>query len=201
MKNEKASRAAWSAGAVVILVAALGLGLGIRKIRTWRAESRAKEDSKLAAKQDESKTKLEAVPMVEAVEEEHVASAGLAEQVQADAAETAGEDANEAAKTEAVQERPAMAGGPMNWRQMWADLNLTPEEMARLREGWRLAMEKWQNMSEDERQAEIGRLRGMRARWDNMSEEERNQAMERGRQRFEEWRRSGQVELPEITLD
>jgi predicted Fe-S protein YdhL (DUF1289 family) len=41
----------------------------------------------------------------------------------------------------------------------------------------------------------------MRARWDNMSEEERNQAMERGRQRFEEWRRSGQVELPEITLD
>ncbi len=191
----------WSAGAIVVLVAALGLGLGIRKIRTWQAESRAKEDNKPAAKQGESKTKQGAAPLVEAVEEEHVASAGLAEQMQAEAAEAAGEEVNEAAKTDSMQERPAMAGGPMNWRQMWADLNLTEEETARLREGMRLAMERWQNMSEDERQAEIGRLRGMRARWDNMSEEERNQAMERGRQRFEEWRRSGQVELPEITLD
>ena len=139
--------------------------------------------------------------MVEVVEEEHVASAGLAEQTQADAAEAAAKDVNEAAKTESVQESPAMAGGPMNWRQMWADLNLTPEEMARLREGWRLATERWQNMSEDERQAEIGRLNGMRIRWDNMSEEERSQAMQRGRERFEEWRRSDQVELPELTLD
>jgi hypothetical protein len=201
MEKKNASQAVWSAGAVVILVAALGLGLGIRKIREWRAGGDPQQPVKLAAKQDESKTKLEAAPLAEAVEEEHFASAGLAEQVQAEAAETAGEDVNEAAKTESMQARSSMAGGPINWRQMWADLNLTPEEMARLREGWRLAMEKWQNMSEDERQAEIGRLRGMRARWDNMSEEERNQAMERGRQRFEEWRRSGQVELPEITLD
>jgi hypothetical protein len=201
MEKKKASRAVWSAGAIVILVAALGLGLGIRKIRTWRAESRTKEDVKLAAKQGESKTKLEAVPLVEAVEEQHVASAGLAGQVQAEAAETAGEDVNGTAKTESVQEKPSMAGGPINWRQMWADLNLTQEEIARLREGWRLAVERWQNMSEEERQGEIGRLNGMRIRWDNMSEEERNQAMERGRQRFEEWRRSGQVELPEITLD
>jgi len=201
MEKKKASRAAWSAGAIVVLVAALGLGLGIRKIRTWRAESRAKEDSKLAAKQGESKIRQDAAPLVEAVEEQHVASAGLAEQVQADATETAAKDVNEAAKTESVQERPSMAGGPMNWRQMWADLNLTQEEIARLREGWRLAVEKWQNMSEDERQSEIGRLNGMRIRWDNMSEEERSQAMERGRQRFEEWRRSGQVELPELTLD
>jgi hypothetical protein len=201
MEKKKASRAAWSVGAIVILVAALGLGLGIRKIRTWRAESRAKEDSKLAAKQGESKTKQEAAPLVEVVEDEHVASAGLAEQVQADAAETAAKDVNEAAKTDSVQERPAMAGGPINWRQMWADLNLTPEEMARLREGWRLAMERWQNMSEDERQAEMGRLRGMRIRWESMSDEERQQAIDRGRGRFEEWRRSGQVELPELTLD
>jgi len=201
MEKKKASRAVWSAGAVVILVAALGLGLGIRKIRTWRAESRPEDDNKPAAKQGESKTKLEAAPLVEAVQEEHVASVGLAEQVQADAAKTAGEDVNEAAKTESMQARSSMAGGPINWRQMWADLNLTPEEMARLREGWRLAMEKWQNMSEEERQAEIGRLNGMRIRWESMSDEERSQAMERGRQRFEEWRRSGQVELPEITLD
>jgi hypothetical protein len=201
MEKKKASRAVWSAGAIVVLVAALGLGLGIRKIRTWRAESRAKEDSKPAAKQGESKTKQEAARLVELVEDEHAASAGLAEQVQADAAKTVGEDVNGTAKTESVQERPSMGGGPINWRQMWADLNLTPEEMARLGEGWRLAVERWQNMSEDERQAEIGRLNGMRIRWDNMSEEERNQAMERGRQRFEEWRRSSQVELPELTLD
>jgi predicted Fe-S protein YdhL (DUF1289 family) len=201
MEKKKASRAVWSVGAIVVLVAALGLGLGIRKIRMWRAESLPKEDVKPAAKQGESKTKLEAAPLVEAVEEEHVASAGLAGQVQAEAAETAGADVNEAAKTDSVQERSSMAGGPINWRQMWADLNLTPEEMARLREGWRLAMERWQNMSEDERQAEIGRLRGMRIRWESMSDEERQQAIDRGRGRFEEWRRSGQVELPEITLD
>jgi len=201
MEKKKASRAVWSAGAIVILVAALGLGLGIRKIRTWRAESRAKEDSKLAAKQGESKTKQEAAPLVEAVEEQHVASAGLAEQVQADATETAAKDVNEAAKTEPVQERPLVVGGQINWQQLWADLNLTPEEMARLREGWRLAMERWQNMSEEERQAEMGRLRGMRIRWESMSDEERQQAIDRGRGRFEEWRRSGRVELPELTLD
>ncbi len=201
MEKKKASRAAWSAGAIVILVAALGLGIGIRKMREWRAEGRAQQAAKLAAKQDESKAKMDAAPLVEAVQEEHVASAGLAEQTQADAAQTAAKDVNEAAKTDSVQERPSMAGGQMNWRQMWADLNLTPEEMARLREGWRLAMDRWQNMSEDERQAEMGRLNGMRIRWDNMSEEERSQAMERGRQRFEDWRRSGQVELPELTLD
>lgn len=201
MEKKKASRAAWSAGAIVVLVAALGLGIGIRKIREWRAGHGVQQPVKPAAKQGESKTKLEAASLGEAVEGERVASAGLAGQVQAESAETAGKDVNEAAKTESGQERPAMAGGPMNWRQMWADLNLTPEEMARLREGWRLAMERWQSMSEDERQAEIGRLNGMRIRWDNMSEEERSQAMERGRQRFEEWRRSGQVELPEITLD
>jgi len=201
MKNEKASRAAWSAGAVVILVVAVGLGIGIRKIREWRAEGEVQEPAKPTAKQGESKTKQEAARLVELVEDEHAASAGLAEQVQADAAKTVGEDVNGTAKTESVQEKPSMAGGPINWRQMWADLNLTQEEIARLREGWRLAVERWQNMSEEERQGEIGRLNGMRIRWDNMSEEERNQAMERGRQRFEEWRRSGQVELPEITLD
>jgi len=135
MEKKKASRAVWSAGAIVILVAALGLGLGIRKIRTWRAESRAKEDNKPAAKQGESKTKQGAAPLVEAVEEEHVASAGLAEQMQAEAAETAGEDVNEAVKSEPVQERPLVVGGQINWQQLWADLNLTPEEMARLREG------------------------------------------------------------------
>jgi len=62
-------------------------------------------------------------------------------------------------------------------------------------------MERWQIMSEVVRQAEIGRLRGMRIRWESMSDEERQQAIDRGRGRFEEWRRSGQVELPEITLD
>jgi hypothetical protein len=201
MEKKKANRAVWSAGAIVVLVAALGLGLGIRKIRQWRAESEAQQLVKPAAKQDESKAKMGAAPLVEAAEEEHVASAGLAEQTQADAAETAAKDVNATAKTDSVQERLAMGGGPMNWRQMWADLNLTEEETARLRAGFQLARERWQNMSEDERQAEIGRLNGMRIRWDNMSEEERSQAMQRGRERFEDWRRSGQVELPEITLD
>ena len=58
------------------------------------------------------------------------------------------------------------------------------EEMARLREGFRLAMERWQNMSEDEKQAEMASWQGMRGRWEAMSDEERQAAMERGRQRF-----------------
>ena len=104
----------------------------------------------------------------------------------------------EGATAEQQWQMPQSVG---DWRTVWADLNLTEEEQARLREGLRLAWERWQNMSEQERQAEIERLREMGERWENMSEEEKREASQRMRDRFEEWRKSDRVELPELSLD
>ncbi len=97
--------------------------------------------------------------------------------------------------------QPKRSAQGFSWRQIWADLNLTPEEQARLREGFGLAMQKWQNMSEEERQAETARMQAMRARWEGMSEDEQRETMGRMRGRFEEWRQSGSIELPELSLD
>lgn len=198
---KKTSSVVWAAGAVVVLVAALGLGLGIKKIRLWRSEAASKPEVKPAAKQIESETAAPAA-VVEAVEEEPVVVVEeAAEEVEAEAEEIAEEEPNEVGESESVASEAPMGGGFGGWRGIWADLNLTEEEMGRLRQGFALAMQKWQNMSEEEREAEMGRLRGMRARWENMSEEEREGTMQRMRGRFEEWRESGQVELPEISLD
>jgi outer membrane biosynthesis protein TonB len=201
MEKKKTNLVVWSAGSIVVLVAAFGLGMVIRQIREWRAEVEQQQPDKPALKQSESKLQQEAEPLVEVIQEPTVESAEPAEQMQHKPEKTAPKDSNEAPKSEPVQERPSMAGGMGNWWQMWADLNLTEEEMARLREGFRLARERWQNMSEEQRQAEMDRLSAMRERWENMSDEERQAAMERGRQRFEEWRRSDRVELPEMNLD
>jgi len=84
---------------------------------------------------------------------------------------------------------------------IWADLNLTEEEQERLREGFRLAMEKWQNMSDEERVSEMQRMRDQWETWQNMSDEEREDAMEKMRDKFEDWRQSGEVELPDFSLD
>ncbi len=97
--------------------------------------------------------------------------------------------------------QPARSAQDFSWRQIWADLNLTPEEQARLRQGFGLAVQKWQSMSEEERQAETARMQAMRARWEGMSEDERRETMQRMRGRFEEWRQSGGIELPELSLD
>ena len=73
--------------------------------------------------------------------------------------------------------------------------------MGRLREGFRLAMARWQGMSEDERAFETERRRAMRERWETMSDDERKEASQRMRAQFEDWRQSGAVELPDISLD
>ena len=201
MEKKKANLVAWSAGSIVVLVAAFVLGLGIRGIREWRAEGEPQQPDKPAVKQSESKPQQEAETLIEVVQEPNVESAEQVKQMQAEPEKTTPKDSNEAPRSEPVQKRPSMAGRPGNWWQMWADLNLTEEEMARLQEGFRLARERWQNMSEEQKQAEMDRMSAMRERWENMSDEERQAAMERGRQRFEEWRRSDRVELPEMSLD
>jgi len=120
------------------------------------------------------------------------------EEAKAIVAEEEPEDMPEAKPAaDEVQEKRSFGG----WRDVWANLNLTEEEQARLREGFKLAIQRWQNMSPEEREAETARLRAMGERWENMSEEERREASERMRDRFEEWRQSGDVELPQLSLD
>jgi len=188
----------------VVLVAALGLGFGIKKIRTWRAEANYRASAQTQAQPATAKT-VEAEPIKElgeVAEEEFVISAAEAnEPVETEVEQAAKEDSGLAPEPEPAQSEAAMGQGFGRWQQMWADLNLTPEEQARLREGFALAMERWRNMSEEQRQAEMARLRGMRDRWESMSDEERQGAMQRMRDRFEDWRASGATELPEITLD
>lgn len=197
MEQKKTNLVVWSAGSIVVLVAAFGLGMVIRQIREWRAESEQQQPDKPAAKQSELKPQQEAERLVEVVQE----PTEPVKEIQPEPEKAAPKDSNEAPKSEPIQERSSMAGRMGDWRQMWSDLNLTEEERARLQEGFRLARERWQNMSEEQRQAEMNRLSAMRERWENMSDEERQAAMERGRQRFEEWRRSDRVELPEMSLD
>jgi len=205
--TNKTIRAVWSAWAVVVLIAALGLGLGIRKIRTWQAEADREAMTKAKAKAAAAAVKENAVEPVEETPEvaevEVVAAVEPNEEVvvAAETEEVKEEDPCDTPEAEPMQGMGMMGQGGERWRQMWADLNLTPEEQARLREGFALAMQRWQNMSEDERQAEMARMRGMREQWEGMSDEEREAAMGRMRDRFEAWRASGAVELPQLTLD
>ena len=204
---KKSNSAVWLVGAVVVLLASLGLGLGIKKIRSPRAEVKVKQAAKqiiIAETESESaepeKEAVEAV--VEVVEEENVVvlePADVEEEEKPE--ETVEEETDVAAETETEAGRTQTSGEFGNWRQIWADLNLTEAEQARLRDGFALAMQRWQSMSSEEREVEVERRRAMRARWETMSDEERQEAMGRMRGQFEEWRQSGQVELPQITLD
>lgn len=203
MEDKKANSLLWPVVAVVVLVAALGLGMGIRKIRLWRAEPETKEQVKVEAEKGDAEIPAESI-VVNAAEGERVEVSEPAEEVQAEAEEVVEEeeDSSDVSESQASgRGRTMMAGGMGNWQQMWGDLNLTPEETARIREGFRLAMERWQNMSEEERQVQMARFRGMREQWESMSDEERQETMQRMRGRFEDWRASGDVELPEMTLD
>lgn len=203
--SEKPSRAVWSAGAIVVLVGALAVGFGIRKIRMWRAEADRQEAVAIQAKA-EAEREAEARPVKEAVEtfEEPVEMVQPEDEVVVTAeTEDVVEEKVAGDATEAQPMRgPGMMGGAgERWRQMWGDLNLTPEEQERLRAGFQLAMERFWSLPEDERQAEMARFQDMRAQWENMSDEDREAAMGRMRDRFEDWRASGEVELPPMTLD
>lgn len=90
---------------------------------------------------------------------------------------------------------------PFDMRKMWNDLNLTPAEQARISQGFTLAMQRWQNMPPEVRQAETARLQAMRVRFEAMAPDEQEQAMQRMMGRFEQWRQSDSIELPELSLD
>ena len=190
---------------VVLLFTALAVGIGIKLYQPHRAEfeSQAEQQQTKPAEtrpqeegnrsemtQEDEEFLLWLDEEIETLEEEEKQEAMVAEEEP--------DDMPEAEPVEDEAQETRSFGG---WREVWADLNLTEEEQARLREGFRLAIQRWQNMSPEEREAETARLRAMGERWENMSEEERQEASERMRDRFEEWRRSGRAELPELSLD
>jgi hypothetical protein len=211
-KMKKTSPVAFVAGAVVVLLLALALGMGIRKLRLERALSRPDARMQTHTVEPEAVVTAEAPPDLSEEDEqfltwleEEMESAAAQEEAVAETEyeytpqETAESIERPTPPTGFQQDQAAQSFG--GWQQVWADLNLTEEEQTRIREGFRLAIERWQNMSPEEREAETARLREMGEIWQNMSEEERREASERMRDRFEEWRRSGRVELPELSLD
>jgi hypothetical protein len=191
---------------VVLLFAAFAIGIGVKLSQPHRIEvepqieqqqtiptkTRPQEEVNRSEMTEEDKEFLLWLDEeIERLEEEEKQEAMLAEQQPEDIPAVA----------DPVEDQSQESRSFGGWRDVWADLNLTEEEQTRLREGFKLAMERWRNMSPEEREAETTRLRAMGERWENMSEEERREASERMRDRFEEWRQSGDVELPELSLD
>ncbi len=193
---------------VILVVGAVVWG----GVKIWSQWTDANSDTTLQVDDGESEPEA-AAPETKAtdavmVEEKHsdaenveAAAAEVEEETEADAPpqDQTDEAAQEQDKpTAETVEKPQQ---PFDMRKMWADLNLTPEERARLAQGFGLAMQKWQNMSEEERQTETARLQAMRARWEGMSPDEQQETMQRMMGRFDEWRQSGSIELPELSLD
>jgi hypothetical protein len=101
-----------------------------------------------------------------------------------------------------------MIGGSMSaggqkpeWQNIWANLNLTEEEQARLRRGFQKVMGRMMTMTEEERMAERARMEEMGRRFQAMSDEEKTAASQRMKGRFDQWRQSGSEDLPELSLD
>jgi hypothetical protein len=191
---------------VVVLLAALAVGVGIRKIRLHRAEPKpqhqeskaavgARQEPNLTSLAEQDEGSLRALNELARVEEpQTMADKEPALEHKSDAAVAQEEGAP-------LEQQGQMAQGPYNWASAWADLNLTAEEKARLQRGFELARQRWQNMSPEQRQAEIERMKAGWERWQNMSDQERKEAMQRMRQQFEQWRQSGSEELPIPSLD
>lgn len=171
----------------LVLASATGLGYGIRQLR-WSLASRTSVP--------ESKPPVQVVqrePEVETLPEPELEVA-VAQTDPTAGEEPIWEDRKDEWQPEVVagpELRPVNEdSGPTqqnlgDWRNAWADLNLTQEEQARLREAWRFAVERWQSMSQEQRQAQIARWRTDWERWQVMSDEERTAVSSRNRERLE----------------
>jgi hypothetical protein len=204
-------------GGGVALIATVAIGMGIKTL--WESRSGAEpqgdqQESAVVAEKGEEKentTQNEgSTPWL--MGEANEAQAETEEEVAEPEEVVAVVEEKEAAKEEATEDPwdkriAAFAGagdsasGEKTWRTVWADLKLTEEEKGRLRQGVMLLIQKWQAMPPEGQLAERTRLMGMRTRFEAMNEEEKLEVSQRLRDRFEEWRLSGQVELPELTLD
>lgn len=197
--------------AAILLVGAVGLGIGVRHIMKVRAslneqpkpvaQSPQKEPVRI---QEEAEPPRPASPVPEAVPqvvEQPVEGIDPAEQL--------APPMGPGPVMQPFTDQPPMGGaGQMDWggtSEIWqrafSDLQMTPEEQERFQQGMGIAMQRFWGMSESERQEETERMRQMGDRWQAMSEPEREAAIGRIRQRFEDWRNSDAIELPPPSLD
>ncbi|MHC4587070.1 MAG: hypothetical protein ACYS3N_21260 [Planctomycetota bacterium] len=199
MKTNGKSRLGILCAVIVLLCAVLAVGIGIKLSQPLRVEVEPQVEEQQTKPVQTSPQKEEEIEQSEMTAEDEEFLRWLDEEIEkleeeaaaeAMAAEEEPEDIPVAEPVEEEVQETRSFGG---WREVWADLNLTEEEQARLREGFRIAIQRWQNMSPQEREDETARLRAMGERWENMSDEERQEASERMRDRFEEWRQSGDV--------
>ena len=205
-------------GVLLVFLATLVIGVGIKTFWSNRTESESQEnlpESEPAASAAKAKAKpskgvaftrwmiTEAAAAKSEAEQEGAsqeAEATDVEEKEAAEEKESEEDASEDSVSLIAAEEQR-ASGERTWRTVWTDLNLTDEEKGRLQQGVMLLIQKWQSMPPEEQQAERARLQGMRVRFEGMSEEEKLEVSQRLRDRFEEWRMSGRIELPELTLD
>lgn len=186
--------------AAVVLVAATGLGYGIREIRWSLAIRRNLSESTSEVQVADSEPEVEIVrqpepqPEVQMVETEEIV-----------AEEPVWEEPEEEPQPEVAaepQRQPWRMGQNAGLiRKFFEDLNLNEEEQARLREGFELMRRQFEQMSDEERWTQFAQMAEMGQRWQNMSEQERQGVTQRMRDRYEEWRHSDSIELPQFTLD
>ncbi len=184
--------------AAVVLVAATGLGYGIRHVRWTLATNKNLSESKPEVQVVESEPEVEPEPEpepeVEVVEAEETF---VEEPVWEEP-----EDEPEPEVASEPQSQPWQMGQSSNpVQKFFADLNLNEEEQARLREGFELMRRQFESLSPEERWAQVAQMAEMGRRWEAMSDQEHEGVGERMRERYEVWRRSDSVEIPQLTLD
>ncbi len=186
--------------AAVVLVAATGLGYGIRQVRWSLATRKNLSESKPQTQVVESEPEVEAVPESEPEPEVEVVEAD-----ETFVEEPVWEEPEDEPEPEVVaepQSQPWQMGQNSNpVQQFFADLNLNEEEQARLREGFELMRQRFENMSPEDRWAQVAQMAEMGRRWEAMSDQEREAVGERMRERYEVWRYSDSIEPPQLTLD
>jgi hypothetical protein len=204
----------WAAAGIVVVVAAAAVGVGVYMFGDERQAAAPEADAAARRLAAEAEAGREAAGDEESDAEYDAFMAWLEEEAakpdEAEATAGAEPEAAAAPVEEAPAAMPEMPGlfagagatgaGAPRWRAIWADLNLTAEEQGRLREGFGLLMARWATMPPEQQAAERARMQGMRMRWEGMNDDERAAASQRMRDRFEDWRASGRVELPELTL-
>jgi hypothetical protein len=196
-KNDTITMAIWI---VLVLAGATGLGYGIRHVRWSLAMRRNLPESTSQTPEADSEPDVEIVqepePDIE-IETTEVETVVVEEPVW--------EEPEEELPPEDAAEPPRQPWQPgRNWgavRQFFADLNLNAEEQARLREGLALMRQRFESMSDEDQQVEMMRMAEIGWRWSNMTDQEREEVTQRMRERYEQWRRSDSIELPEFTLD
>jgi hypothetical protein len=185
--------------AAVVLIAATGLGYGIRRIRWSLAAGKAPE-SKPQIQVVDSEPEVEVVPEPEPEPDVEIVEAEMPVVEEPVYQEPEDEPEPEVA-AEPQRQRWQMGQNANLIRKFFEDLNLNEQEQARLREGFELMRRQFENMSDEERWDQFAQMAEMGRRWEAMSDQEREGVTRRMRERYEVWRHSDSIELPQFTLD